>query len=186
MGLSMEKLPAYWKWDNAVSLEMCDMLLKERATLEELQGAVMGDMSNKIYSDHRNSKVCWAKQNHWVESVLYNYALYANEAAGWAYQIGRPEPVQLTAYGSNNFYGWHEDWDPFANTSNVRKLSVVLLLSNPDEFEGGQFQFTDAIDLEMGRGTVLVFPSFLRHQVTPVTKGTRYSAVCWVNGPKTF
>ena len=33
------------------------------------------------------------------------------------------------------------------------------------------------------RGTIIVFPSFLEHQVTPVTKGTRYSLVQWYSGP---
>ena len=182
----METLPAYWKWDDAVSPEMCDMLLKERSALEEVQATIMTDTANVVNNIERDSKVCWAKQNHWVESILYNHALYANELAGWAYHIGRPEPVQLTAYGENSFYGWHEDWAPLAVAPTVRKLSVVLLLSDPSEFEGGQFQFDNATLIEMKRGTLLAFPSFLRHQITPVTKGMRYSAVCWVQGPRTF
>jgi PKHD-type hydroxylase len=182
----METLPGYWKWDDAVSPEMCDILLKERGVLEETQARVAEDAAYKVNTTARNSKVCWAKQNHWVESILYNHALYANELAGWAYHIGRPEQVQLTAYGENNFYGWHEDWAPLAITPTVRKLSVVLLLADPNEFEGGQFQFDEDTSIDMKRGTLLVFPSFLRHQVTPVTKGMRYSAVCWVHGPRTF
>lgn len=182
----MELLPAYWKWENAVSPEMCDMLLKDRSELEEIQAKVEADVVDNLDIAHRNSKVCWAKQNHWIESVLYNYALYANETTGWAFQMGRPEQVQLTAYGEDNFYGWHEDWHPFAKTPNVRKLSAVLLLSNTDEFEGGKFQFSDLSDVPMERGSLIVFPSFMRHQITPVTKGKRYSAVCWINGPRTF
>ena len=181
----MEFLSSCWKWDDAVSPEMCDMLLKERATLEEAQ-AVVGSDGGKIDPLKRQSTLCWAKQNHWVESVMYNYALYANEAAGWRYHMGRPEQVQLTSYGVESFYGWHEDWAPLVKQDNVRKLSVVLLLSDPDDFEGGQFEFADQGPIEMKRGTLIVFPSFLRHQVTPVTKGQRYSAVCWVLGPMTL
>ena len=33
------------------------------------------------------------------------------------------------------------------------------------------------------KGAVVVFPSWVRHRVTPVTRGTRYSAVAWFNGP---
>ena len=178
-----ESSPSYWKWDDAVSPAMCDLLLEERKTLQEIQGHV-GSAGSTLLS-LRDSKICWVRQNHWIESVMYNYALYANECAGWGYQVGRPEQVQLAAYDIDGFYGWHADWAPFLKTNSIRKLSAVLLLSNPEEFEGGQFEFEDA-PVEMKRGTLIAFPSFLRHQVTPVTKGIRYSATCWVNGPKTL
>ena len=32
------------------------------------------------------------------------------------------------------------------------------------------------------KGSVIVFPSFNWHQVSPVTKGTRYSLVIWCCG----
>tara|TARA_R110000868_G_scaffold4644_1_gene28862 strand:+ start:331 stop:873 length:543 start_codon:yes stop_codon:yes gene_type:complete len=179
----IESLPAYWKWDDAVSPAMCDILLEERNTLQEIQGYV-GDANATVLSV-RNSKICWARKNHWVEAVMYNHCLYANELTGWGFQVGRPEAVQLAAYDIDGFYGWHEDWMPLTKTTHVRKLSAVLLLSNPEEFEGGQFQFKDD-PVEMKRGTLIVFPSFITHQVTPVTKGIRYSATCWVQGPKTF
>jgi PKHD-type hydroxylase len=72
---------------------------------------------------------------------------------------------------------------------NHRKLSMTIQLSEPNEYEGGEFE----IDPEFGvldqavikqRGTVLVFPSFLRHRVAPVTSGIRRSLVCWAEGPK--
>ncbi len=179
-----ESYTRYWKWDNAVSPAMCDILLEERKSLQEMQGYV-GD-NNLVLPSWRVSKICWAAQNHWIESVMYNHALYANECAGWGFQVGRPEQVQLAAYDIDGFYGWHEDWMPLAKTPNVRKLSAVLLLSNPEDFEGGTFEFDGDDVVEMKRGTLIAFPSFLRHQVTPVTKGIRYSATCWVNGPRTL
>lgn len=182
----MGNLPPYWRWDAAVSPEMCAMVLKDRAALEEVQATIGTAGDSMVNVAKRESKVCWAKQNHWVESVLYNHALYANQFAGWAFQMGRPEQVQLTAYNVDSFYGWHEDWEPLSATPDVRKLSAVLLLSDPSEFEGGQFEFAEHGVVEMEKGTLIVFPSFLRHQVTPVTKGVRYSAVCWVHGPRTF
>jgi PKHD-type hydroxylase len=33
-------------------------------------------------------------------------------------------------------------------------------------------------------GDALVFPSFLRHRVTPVSRGVRYSLVTWIEGPQ--
>ncbi|WP_299006958.1 hypothetical protein [uncultured Tenacibaculum sp.] len=33
------------------------------------------------------------------------------------------------------------------------------------------------------KGTIIVFPSFMMHCVTPITKGVRKSIVGWVAGP---
>lgn len=180
-------LSNYWRWEDGLSPELCDLLLKDRAALPETEGSI-GDngKSNVVKKDKRSSSVCWAPPNHWIEGILYNYGLYATQDAGWNFQLGRPEQVQLTAYDKDGFYGWHEDWAPFDARPIVRKVSVVVLLSDPKDFEGGTFQFDGGIDIEMKRGTVLAFPSFMRHQVTPVTSGKRYSAVCWINGPRTF
>jgi PKHD-type hydroxylase len=70
-----------------------------------------------------------------------------------------------------------------------RKLSLIIQLTDPSEYEGGDFQFDsdipqpDPAEIKQ-RGTVIVFPSFLRHRVTPVTSGVRRSLVSWVEGPK--
>jgi len=182
---NLTTLSNYWRWEDGLSNELCDLLLKDRATIKEVPGAVgigVGAEDTRI----RNSSTCWAPLNHWIEGVLYNYGLYATQEAGWNFQLGRPEQVQLTAYDTDSFYGWHEDWAPFDTKPIVRKVSIIVLLSNPEDFEGGGFQFTDGKAIEMKRGTVLAFPSFVRHQVTPITSGKRYSAVCWINGPRTF
>ena len=78
----------------------------------------------------------------------------------------------------------------------VRKVSVSIQLSHGEDYEGGDMYFTDLPsskqDKELTtwtnpvfrqRGTVIVFPSFIRHKVSAVTSGTRYSAVAWFNGP---
>ena len=71
-----------------------------------------------------------------------------------------------------------------------RKLSMTIQLSDPDDYEGGDFVFNvnqigQSPDREQLRkkGTVLVFPSFIMHGVKPVTKGTRKSLVSWIEGP---
>jgi PKHD-type hydroxylase len=182
----LTSLSNYWRWEDGLSTELCDLLSKERSTFEEKTASVGVNGTGVVDKNIRNSDICWAPVNHWIEGILYNYGLYATQEAGWNFQLGRPEQIQLTAYDKDGFYGWHEDWAPFASEASIRKVSVVALLSNSSEFEGGEFQFQEGINIEMKRGTVIAFPSFLRHQVTPVTSGKRYSAVCWINGPKIF
>ena len=74
----------------------------------------------------------------------------------------------------------------------VRKLSVTLMLSDPKDYEGGNLKFDFGVhvndrfkeisDDEVQQGSMVVFPSYKYHCVTPVTKGTRYSLVVWFNG----
>lgn len=98
------------------------------------------------------------------------------------------EPMQLGIYSSdsNGHYDWHTDAS--AKDKNVpRKLSIALMLSDPSEFEGGEFQVRLSTDtpltLETKRGRAWFFPSYVMHRVQPVTKGVRRSIVLWVGGP---
>jgi PKHD-type hydroxylase len=84
----------------------------------------------------------------------------------------------------NSHYDWHQDINP--NTFNSpRKFSLVLQLSDPSEYEGGNLEiFSDKIHVvEKKRGMVVGFPSYMPHRVTPVVSGIRKSLVIWVCGP---
>ena len=76
---------------------------------------------------------------------------------------------------------------------NVRKLSVTISLTDSETYEGGNLKFDWGEHAETKsrfhecteirpRGSIIVFPSYYYHQVTPVTKGTRYSLVIWYYG----
>jgi PKHD-type hydroxylase len=66
-----------------------------------------------------------------------------------------------------------------------RKLSLTLQLSPPEAYEGGGLEFFGAGELSVSRlqGTLIAFPSFLHHRVTPITRGKRESLVMWWHGP---
>jgi PKHD-type hydroxylase len=73
----------------------------------------------------------------------------------------------------------------------VRKLSLTLNLTNPSDYEGGDLLFDVGnhndkniikCDIARKQGSIIVFPSFLYHCVSPITKGTRYSLVNWILG----
>jgi PKHD-type hydroxylase len=80
-------------------------------------------------------------------------------------------------------YGWHQDYGGEIS----RKLSLVLQLSDPSEYEGGNLQVKTSSEpqtVKKQRGFIAAFPSYVLHQVTPVTKGNRQSLVAWVSGPQ--
>ena len=110
----------------------------------------------------------------------------------YGFDLMEPEPFQITKYDEQNqgFYTPHEDgvYDPVPVGGIVRKLSLSIQLTSPEYYEGGEFEFPNDkekfnVEDSKQQGTVIFFPSYMKHGVKPVTKGTRYSLVCWVKGP---
>lgn len=94
------------------------------------------------------------------------------------------EPLQIAQYDSDDFFDWHTD---FSNgQASTRKLSLSVQLSEPSSYEGGDLQFkinTNEINAPKSVGTVVIFPSFVQHRVTPIISGVRKSLVAWITGP---
>ena len=81
-------------------------------------------------------------------------------------------------------YGWHVDG---GGGGPSRKLSLVLQLTDPSQYEGGNLEIMTSSNPEQvrkQRGIIAAFPSYVMHQVTPVTKGSRQSLVAWISGPR--
>ena len=146
----------------------------------------------------RISDIAWCN-DQWLYDIIWPYMKGANEQAGWKYDIKAAESCQITRYKKGGFYNFHQDgngdnlstFDIPGNEflhGHVRKLSMSVMLN--DNFEGGAFEFAsyakencEINPIEATAGSVIVFPSSMEHRVAPVTKGTRYSVVCWFNGP---
>jgi PKHD-type hydroxylase len=147
----------------------------------------------------RTSKVCFIS-HQWIYEILHPLIHEANKKANWNFEFSYTEPLQFTQYGLNEFYNWHQDCPtyPFKDThpnfnGKIRKISSITNLSKPGDYEGGDVEF-DFRNLRKKssnvrvceeikeQGSVVVFPSFIFHRVTPVTKGTRYSLVSWTLG----
>ena len=94
------------------------------------------------------------------------------------------EQGQYTEYPEGGFYGWHVDNDlHMQHEPPVRKISMTLLLSPENEFEGGDLELMDEGNIaKLKQGHAIFFASFIRHRVTPVIKGNRKSLVMWFGG----
>ena len=179
--------PNYWKWERIIPKDVCELIKKEFAEDQKVDGQVQSKEGGTVDPKMRKSNLCWLGPNHWVEGILFNHVIYANIYAGWQYEILNIEQIQLTRYKTNQFYEWHKDAPVISDNQFTRKLSVVLLLSDPSEYEGGGLFIKD-VDEEQNvlqnQGDLIVFPSFLLHKAETVTSGTRMTAVGWVNGPR--
>jgi PKHD-type hydroxylase len=160
-------------------IEIGDKLPKQKAT-------TVGNDSEEIESSYRLSEISWIPDNpetEWIYEKISDYAKTANEAM-WNFDIwGYQDLLQYTKYYDNGgHYDWHADLGP--GISN-RKLSCVLQLSTPEEYEGGELEMNPGgsiMSVPKGLGTLCFFPSFLLHRVTPLTSGTRKSLVTWLCG----
>jgi PKHD-type hydroxylase len=99
--------------------------------------------------------------------------------------------IQYTTYygDAHGRYDWHCDTFWANSTTYDRKISIVIQLSDSKDYEGGDFEIDHRYpqfpkEAIRDKGSVLVFPSFINHRVTPVTSGTRKSLVAWIQGPK--
>jgi PKHD-type hydroxylase len=93
------------------------------------------------------------------------------------------DTIQYAFYDSNSGgkYDWHHDYNE--GPSPARKLTVIVQLSDPSDYEGGELEVYPDVQIPKTKGLVAMFPSFLYHRVKPVQKGSRKALVAWVWGP---
>jgi len=170
-------------WHDAFTEEQLDYL-QGIAKNNTLPGLVGGANNN---GEVRRSEVSWLNDdsNHsWVFDRIAHVVSTLN-AEYFQFNLGHfSEPVQLSNYSEHNngTYHWHQD---FGSIGPYRKLSLVLQLSDPREYEGGELQLlTEKKETTIAkqRGLITVFPSWTLHRVTPTTRGNRQSMVVWVSG----
>lgn len=198
-------------WDGAFSEEelkkMCDYFAEqgvERGTTvaAKVSEANTGEIKieqtpnesvrkSNVKFHNRNENTAWIYDRfNWVIQQL-NEQFYGFDLYGY-------DTMQYTEYESveNGKYDFHMDTIMGRNvptdmqTQGLRKLSLTMALNEPGvDFEGGNFQINqgqeaDAENVELKKGRIIAFPSWMLHRVAPTTKGKRKSLVIWVLGPK--
>ncbi len=187
----------YWYFKKTIPSEQIDLIIN-LCEQNNLQSATIDTENPVLDYKKRDCSISWCNDKI-IYDIINPYILNANKNAGWNYEISWNEDCQYTVYNKSQFYGYHIDAldEPYQNHINknyqgkIRKLSMTLQLTDPSEYEGGNFYFKyfnngrvkeDEVKGAKEKGTLIVFPSSVLHQVTPVTKGTRKSLVCWSLG----
>lgn len=173
-------------WEKGFSEDELNWL-QEKAAEAKNRAQVGGDPQDEELAKIRRSNVSWISntpETEWVYKKLAHIASALNSQFFNFDLAGFGEAFQLTNYEAKEqgMYGWHLD---FSGTVS-RKLSLVLQLTEPANYEGGNLQILtsgEPVTLRKERGMVIAFPSYTLHQVTPVISGSRQSLVAWVSGP---
>tara|TARA_B100000795_G_C22763584_1_gene424693 strand:- start:779 stop:1387 length:609 start_codon:yes stop_codon:yes gene_type:complete len=189
----------FYYFDSALSSFLCDKIIEEgysnnpNIALTGSTGYTRSKKEIEQTKEIRNSNISWIG-DWWVKKELEPYVKKANEMAGWNFNFTKSEASQFTIYEPGEYYDWHRDAQNYPYTQGeqkglIRKLSVTVSLSNPEDYEGGFLEFSRENDFNkkyfykvreiLPRGSICVFPSYTWHRVSPVTKGKRLSLVQW-------
>ena len=179
----MTHLPI-WYLDN-IEPALCDEIIAECSS-NSYNDASMGETSIQQDVQYRNTSIQFLSSNHWMETFLKNIAHSGNKECNWNYLISENEQIQFARYTEKQLYNWHTDFFLLGLKPTDRKITVVCLLNDPIEFQGGEFKVRlhQEYIAPLQKGSVIAFPSMLEHCVTPIISGVRYSATMWFSGEK--
>tara|TARA_R110000824_G_scaffold231527_1_gene419428 strand:- start:438 stop:983 length:546 start_codon:yes stop_codon:yes gene_type:complete len=180
----MDHLEAIVEIKNVISSEFIDKIIpltnhKAKGNLE-----VIGGLDKNI----RNVKGHNLTFNTPTDLFYWNYIKKEIERTYTFYKVKFPKmmsskinQIDLLKYSPGGKYKTHTDH----YTNSPRHLSIIINLN--DNYEGGDLVFTDQKEKEIKRltlskGSIVFFPSnfMYPHGIQPITKGTRYSIVAWL------
>jgi PKHD-type hydroxylase len=175
-------------WKGAFTQDEVDRIVALGDGLAPMRAEIAGRKENT--GRLRITRVAWMERNaetEWLYVRLEEIVLRLNKEF-YKYELfGLVESFQYTVYDGEE--GGHYNWHVDMGRENVepRKISLSLQLTDPLDYEGCNLVL-EAGDgpyvAERARGTVVAFPSYVLHRVTPIESGTRKSLVVWVAGPE--
>lgn len=176
--------------DDVFNFDELDRIIKLGNLYVEEQ-AQIGDNSRSVVDmEIRSCKLAWMfpnKHTEWIYRRITDVVNQVNKEF-FNFDLTKLENFQFTKYREEEggFYLKHTDPMDGQYLPENRKLSLVIQLSDPNEYEGGDLCLYNGDEpsiVEKKRGRIIFFPSYTLHEVRPVTKGVRYTLVGWVHGP---
>ena len=182
---NVDDLETWAYYNNVFSKEECEKIITlgnkigvKEAVLEK------GSINKKI----RDSKISWIYPNNesvWIYRKITEAVSELNSKFFKFDLYGFIEGLQFTHYQApSGNYKKHIDRCLGIFT---RKLSLTIQLSDSSSYKGGDLLLYDSPNPRLcpkEQGKLILFPSYVLHEVKPVTKGERYSLVAWITGPQ--
>ncbi len=120
-------------------------------------------------------------ETYWSFKKQINILLDVNEKK-FNFRIDSFREAQILKYEKEGFFNRHVDIG--TGVLSTRKISLILFLSDRKDYEGGQLILDEkAPEIDQEQGSLFLFPSYISHEVTKITVGTRYTMVSWAHGP---
>jgi len=172
----------------AFTPEECTKIITSANLIKQDKAKIINTSNLSEYDvKKRSTEITWLQPTDTDMSWVFERLTYLIQDLNKDYfkfkLFGFIEGVQFTRYKVGDFYISHVD-NLYNRT--IRKLSITVQLTKPSEYTGGELKFyyskTPTLPPKE-QGTLVVFPSFVLHEITPVTKGERMSLVSWITGP---
>ena len=182
--------PSGWQSSGKISADICQSIIDRSKKQKFVDASITNIDVTKIDKERRVGKHNFNNQQ-WVYDLIWPYMEECNKGAEWGFDISSAESYQIAKYDVGDYYKPHLDsigtqstrWIAKDNShlhNKTRKISMSLILN--DGFEGGDLEIFGVPTPKLETGSMIFFPSFIAHEVTPVTKGTRHSLVMWFLG----
>lgn len=185
------KFPQWLMYDKLLSKDLCEKIIELSKKLPLNDGTIFSSDNKLILDKIRKSKVRWIKKNNkdFIELFDFMNRLIRIVNEGFKVNCNDIESFQFTEYSEiGSKYDWHHDINWNRTDDKSRKISFIIQLSDPNDYEGGNFEFryyeNPNKDKLKNQGTILTFLPYQEHRVTPIVSGCRYSLVGWYEGPR--
>lgn len=181
----VEPLPSGTHFD-LLKPEQCDEILENFLSDKPVDAQIDKRVKDNRKRSTKVHPIPNTDKSKWIYELIADRVARYNQF-GYKFNVsGMYSDLQLLEYGEGDHYGWHMDIG--SGEAALRKISVVIQLTDPGDYEGGDLILNTGTEFTVpkDRGHIVVFPSYVLHQVTPVTKGTRYTLVGWVQGHDRF
>ena len=171
--------------------EQCQDIINmghQQKSEEAKVGSKEGSKEGKYDTKMRITTISWIPFNKMLDMYkIIERSMKQANGNHFGYEgMQLTEPAQFTEYPKGGFYDWHMDADVNCQYEPpVRKVSMTILLSPQNEFEGGDLEFMSEGNKppQLLQGQAIFFCSLIRHRVAKVKKGIRRSLVMWFGGP---
>lgn len=167
--------------ENVLTPQMCEETIRIALEIGFEPSLIYPGTGSGNVAEDRVSESVWIPPDRFPELYrIVGDTLKAMNEKLYRFSIYGMNPIQIIRYEVGSFFRSH--CDIAGGDSARRKISLIVQLSDPADYEGGDLAFFEELDVPRARGFGCVFPSWCMHRVEKVTKGTRYSLAAWAKG----
>ena len=177
-------LSHYYYYENGFTPRECEYIIENFSNCCTQPATIFG---GKTENDTRRTKLAWIPRNkttEWIYDKMFYMAKDANTNMFNFDITSLCDLIQFACYDSEEKGNYQRHMDMGADDIYAcRKLSITVQLSKPEDYDGGKLKINKYYSPQ-NQGASCVFPSYIEHEVEPVTRGKRHSLVLWFYGPQ--
>jgi SM-20-related protein len=173
--------------------EQCARLQVEMKAASWEPGHVKYDVRVVIDETSRRVKLAAVPEATRATVAAHLQTLWPELERHFNLALSTQESLDFLRYGVGDFFEQHPDnaqKTPSFPYVLARRISVVIFLNDAEAYAGGTLTLYGLLDQPGWKnrgfgvageaGLLVAFPASLWHEVTPVTRGERYSIVTWL------